>query len=237
MTNPQLAEYIRNQLQAGTPPSQFRATLVDKGWQPDLIDEALAEQGPGAQGPARAIRHDSSQPVMVGDVAPLSFKRVSMLFMIVINTVTVGFYLPYWLWTRRAQVNSLSSKRKIPLVLIIVYTVSIILIESVRFIPENATSLAVVLSLITLVAFLVSYYMLVFRIRAALIEHLQLGTEGGRVFKTLWSVIFGPYYLQYRLNQIEQPGLSQKKSIAAGCCMLPLLLFILYLLWLSIQPT
>jgi hypothetical protein len=221
MNNPILDEYIGGQLRAKVPPSQIKAALIGRGWKADLVDEAIAsQQSSGTGSLSQTAVQDNGQRAAVADIAPLSFKRVSMAFMIVINTVTAGLYLPYWFWTRRAEVNSLSSKWKIPLAAIVVYTVSVILIESVRFVPDNATGLAVMLSLLMGLVLIGFYYVLVFRVRAALIEHLQLGEEGGRVFKTRWSIVFGIYYLQYRLNQIHQPGISQKRSIVAGCFIL-----------------
>lgn len=119
----------------------------------------------------------------------------------VLSFVTLGIYLPYWLLTRREEVNWIAGKnvisKKIPILILIGYVLSnIVFFIGPFFINEIA------IMLYEYVDTLITYFGLIFivfysfRIRSVLLSSNQADSING-----VLTFLFTIWYLQYHINK------------------------------------
>ena len=130
---------------------------------------------------------------------PLSeIPKTDVWVTVVLTIATVGFYIPYWFWTRLPYLNQLKTKSRINPATIII--LGILIISSLLFdfgldlkmieVSESTRMMSRVLSLsLNLIVLFQS-----FRVRRMLADHFLLE----RSF--FWTFLFQIYYLQYVIN-------------------------------------
>lgn len=120
---------------------------------------------------------------------------------LVLSFVTLGIYLPYWLLTRREEVNRIAGKtvisKKIPVLILVGYIFSnIVFIIGPFFINEIA------MMLFEYVDTLITYFGLIFivfysfRIRSVLLNGNQADSING-----VLTFLFTIWYLQFHINK------------------------------------
>jgi len=130
-------------------------------------------------------------------------KRSSVIAVVLLSFVTLGFYLPIWFLRRRRGLNSLNSPRKLgvlgPVILLGLQVIDLFLPQDLT--PETIVSLAVFITVLVLafrVRFILSDH-LTSKIRAVLPVSVGFPTSSSpsnllTFFLTIW-------YLQYKINQ------------------------------------
>ena len=129
----------------------------------------------------------------------LGFKRTSVLFMVFMSIISLGIYLPYWFLSREKAFHQLRSEKELPKfhsrLVLVLYILSAVLFLFSGFMSESMLEFYDSLDrLITFVGGLALIF-LAFRTRRRLIDHL------GEQLSWIWTLLFGPWHLQYRINR------------------------------------
>lgn len=147
---------------------------------------------------------ETVQGVHVGErygdgLGDLGFKRTSVLFMVFMSLISLGIYLPYWFLSREKAILELQSDKGLPglysRLVLVLYVLSAVLFLFSGFMSESMLQFYDSLDrLITLIGALALIF-LAFRTRRRLMDHL------GEKLSWIWTFLFGPWYLQYRINK------------------------------------
>ncbi|MFC1690624.1 DUF4234 domain-containing protein [Nanoarchaeota archaeon] len=120
MANPQLIQYLKTQEAQGYTPAQLKQVLLQQGYKPEEVDEAISAAGAGV--PAQS---SSTSPPQSGGI-----KKRNPFLVFLFVFITFGFYGLYW-WvstTKELQRNTKSAPSLlfffIPFLLIPVMTIS-----------------------------------------------------------------------------------------------------------------
>jgi len=155
---------------------------------------------------------------VVGSSSGIGLRRRSVILMIILTVVTIGFYYPIWFLRRRRGLNSLNSPRKLaiwPLILLLAVFViefSVGLISGPRP-PEEiiGTTAALFLDVLQLAVGILIVVQCFF-IKDILEDHL-LGPEESAprtIFADqaklsgVMTLIFTIFYLQHGINRVVQ---------------------------------
>jgi len=154
-----------------------------------------------------------------------ALKRRSVVLMILLTVVTLGFYYPVWFLRRRAALNSLDSPRKLeawPFLLLLAYWIGMIAVSfaagdqptEVAFGPGAAAVLSLVRIAVGIVTLVQCFY-----IKDILEDHLAgpedaissgLLSDSVQLSRAL-TFFFQIFYLQYAINRY----LARKQPAAA----------------------
>ena len=161
----------------------------------------------------------------------MELKHSSLVAVVLLTFVSFGFYLPVWFLRRRRALNSLDSPAKIglagPWVLLFLQAVAVPLRGAERVIQQQGQAPPAVLGLLQFavsIGSLVVFFALVFRVRAAVTDHLgsQIRSilPASRVasdpvqFSLPLTLLFSVAYLQYKINEFLD--VSKAWTHAAG---------------------
>jgi len=154
------------------------------------------------------------------------FPRVSMLAIVLLTIATLGFYVPYWLYTRTRLIDKLYPGKPIPSLLIALcmggYIMLLVLVFQVP-VSENAEQImnspefdrlmnaAMIINMIQL-----AWAMLFLQRINACAGYKPNDPEYGNYFILVLAhfLIVNIYYLQYKINQINDSG--QKNNPIIG---------------------
>ncbi len=131
-------------------------------------------------------------------------KRSSVVAVVLLSFVTLGFYYPIWFLRRRRGLNSLDSRRKLgilgPVILLALHAIYLVLPQHST--PEKIAGLAV----------LPTFLVLAFRVRFILADHLTSKTGAVLPVSLSFQTASNPsnlltffltiWYLQYKINQL-----------------------------------
>ena len=134
-----------------------------------------------------------------GGLNHLGFKRTSVLFMVFMSVISLEIYFPYWFLSREKAIHQLRSEKELPKfhsrLVLVLYILSAVLFLFSGFMSESMLEFYDSLDrLITFVGGLALIF-LAFRTRRRLIDHL------GEKLSWIWTLLFGPWHLQYRINR------------------------------------
>jgi len=93
MANPELIEYAKNQLKAGSSPNYIRTVLMKQGWGERDVDDAMgiaqSEAKPGEK-PAPEKTHKESSPSTRNRFLPIAGTITGILFLIMAGAAIYG---------------------------------------------------------------------------------------------------------------------------------------------------
>lgn len=132
-------------------------------------------------------------------------ERKSVWMVILLSVVTLGIYIPYWLYQRLDAFNQMKSTEKldknIVMAVLVMYSLTtvmyIVSTISEMMYPENisfVTNIDNVGSVIDFVSTIMMLY-LAFRTRKVIEDHFKITLSGVATF------FFSIYYLQYKINK------------------------------------
>jgi len=129
----------------------------------------------------------------------LGFKKTSVLFMVIMTFISLGIYFPYWFLSREKAILQLESEKELPKLysrlVLVLYGFSIILGLFSAFMSKQMVEFyGNTDRLITFVGACALIF-LAFRTRRMLMDHT------GEELSWIWTFLFGPWYLQHRINQ------------------------------------
>lgn len=144
-------------------------------------------------------------------------KKTSVIFIIFCNIITLGFYTPYWFFTRRAQINRLRprninmlcSSDELGKDIFIFLTAAYFLSTAAYFLSTVSTifydtnEVMEALWFVSLCAVHLTLFMQCFKIRDIFISHFARNPEESKRFSALATLLFGILYLQYKINKFK----------------------------------
>lgn len=132
-------------------------------------------------------------------------ERKSVWMVILLSIVTLGIYVPYWLYQRLDAFNQMKSTEKLDkstvMAVLVMYSLTTVMyivstISEILY-PENisfVTNIDNVGSVIDFISTIMMLY-LAFRTRKVIEDHFKVTLSGVATF------FFSIYYLQYKINQ------------------------------------
>jgi hypothetical protein len=114
MVNPQLLDYVNQQLRAGYDAQAIRAILQQSGYTPAMIDECFNYISSGSR------PHEASQVTVTpapsigisGAINAMSNSRIKkrdLVSMLLLIMITFGVYMGYWFAKTKGEINSLGA--------------------------------------------------------------------------------------------------------------------------------
>ena len=152
---------------------------------------------------ARQASGENVPPQETSLVKQIAFKRVSILVMILLYIVTLGFYSAIWYILRRNEFKEIAKGVNKINGLIIAYTVVTVL--NFFLILDSAAYYAPELGIISWACFGLGAY-LTYVIRGAIRKHVSDSGNGQMLPyvlpSALWAIIFQQLYLQIHINKL-----------------------------------
>ena len=148
----------------------------------------------------------------VADFSRVALKRRSVLLMIVLTIVTLGFYVPIWFLRRREAFNQMDSPHKLAVwpfaawIAVLVVDVMRVLLIIVQGPETVSPGLVLILSLIRL-GLAINLIVQCFKTKNILEDHLAGPADGSGMFTEhvklsgLMTFFFQSLYLQYIINR------------------------------------
>lgn len=116
-----------------------------------------------------------------------------------LSLITFNIYNIYWLYSRTQKINDAMSLKISPMLVNIASVCGVLSIAS-NFIQFMPPAIGGILTLASL-AYFVMYLIWCYKIRAAIHEHVN-AQKGTYAWANAFLTIFGPIYLQYKINKI-----------------------------------
>lgn len=145
-----------------------------------------------------------------------NFPSQSVLLLLILNVVTLGIYGVFWLYRMAIRLNSILRERRIApgfaaAALVIAVT------SAALDVADNVVSLSFVHEAtdVSDLLFLILTLMLTFQIRYGLNRLLETRHRDAYWFSGGWTLFFGVYYLQYKINQDLQRWHRERAELLA----------------------
>lgn len=140
-----------------------------------------------------------------------SFKKVHVGLVILFSFLSLGIYLGYWFLNRKESIKEYRGSIVLPFKWWLVFTCLLVVSFLYRFIgpivlSAYGTALFDSIDLIVSFYFLGLLYYSVFRLRDILEEAYE-----ERIFSTWLLVLFHVWYLQYKINRLEDLDIEEKR--------------------------
>lgn len=174
---------------------QWISDMKSKGYTTDQIKNDLKSNG-YANNTISDIFNETKQK------SPIKTRNIFLMF--IISSFTFGLYVPYWFYKVKENTDSLDTKKKIPLVGIIILGIIMLLNGMGQQIISTYATITLNLGLSQIVS-LVALPLVV--LQAIVLLFLEIRSR--RVFldskiipkaHILGIIFFGPYYLQSKVN-------------------------------------
>lgn len=159
----------------------------------------------------------NEESVKVGKT--ISIKGIPVILTIIYSIITLGIYYPCWFLTRREQINSLKSNRKIGKGVFIICLVLIAIALFLAFFSgllegigmENANTdfieLASGVDFLSNILQFASFIIVIvqsLKLRKILIDHYRGNLQGEMSCWWILTFIFQIFYLQYNINRLQE---------------------------------
>jgi hypothetical protein len=133
------------------------------------------------------------------------FDRFGSLIVFLLSGLTLNLYMIFWLHNRTTKLNTIADK-KISIVLLYVMLVTGVVTFMMIVIPESFFEGSMILTtaiLIALPIYAVTYFIILYKIRARLINILNddIAEEEHVHVGVIMTFFFNVIYLQYKINQ------------------------------------
>lgn len=140
-----------------------------------------------------------------------SFKKVHVGLVILYSFLSLGIYLGYWFLNRKESIKEYRGSHALPFKWWLVFTGLLVVSFLYRFIgpivlTPYGTALFDSIDLIVSFYFLGLLYYSVFRLKEILEE-----AYGERIFSSWLLVLFHVWYLQYKINRLEDLDIEEKR--------------------------
>ena len=151
---------------------------------------------------------------MSGEQAILDFPRQSVLLLFVFIMVTLGIYQNVWMVRQAQRLNlRLPATRRAPIGFLVFALVLICLDVVLLFVTgmtasHSGTFVGNVLGDVAGICNLVG----IFQIRNRLNILLNFRHGELRWFSTVWTFLFGPLYVQYKINRLRQEVMGRSQA-------------------------
>jgi len=177
---------------------EIKKQALEAGMTAELFEEAWNEAKGGA-----------SEPVASTPPAEADLEKKSVIGMIILTIITLGIYIPIWLFKRREKLNSLNSKMKagktVIFIILVLQIIGIIIIFAPFFLThENLSDVSMTFKKFENYQSWVSFFAALavlkasFDIRSIIRDHFNTQLSGAGTF------FFTIFYLQYKINQLTQ---------------------------------
>jgi hypothetical protein len=212
MPDERLTNYVKEQISRGVPPETIKEALRQAGWQDSqIIEEALISAGA-----VPVPSNTQSVPKSSLFVTQTKLEKQSWFSVLFLSLITVGIYIPFWYRKvkRATDLPSVPSKinDKLILVLIVIAVVNVIL---GGHITVGDTTYGLDLGAIgKTIGTIFSYAYVIIQIVLAFLVRSVLRAQFSVNVNPIMTFIFGPLYLQTRINRVIEAATMQRSSVA-----------------------
>ena len=127
-----------------------------------------------------------------------NFKRFSAWGVLGLTIITLGIYSYYWMYSRAKIINSIHEDKISP-ILIFTFLIVVALYYALSFFSES--QVAVLASLPIMLAYLVLYIAVIFKIRNRLQDIINSSSSRRYKLGVVLTFFFYAIYLQYKINE------------------------------------
>ncbi|MCI5138839.1 MAG: DUF4234 domain-containing protein [Candidatus Electrothrix sp. AR1] len=153
----------------------------------------------------------------------LKFKKKSACLVWILDSITQGFYIPYWMNKRIKIINEINKdkdKNKINMYWLHTMMISVVAFilatVSLMFIDEESylSSTIAITMLLAYITAIVSYFILIFKIKNRIKNIINNSSETEHSISNILTLLLGNIYIQYKINKcIDDIILTKIKKI------------------------
>lgn len=149
----------------------------------------------------------------------IKLKTTSVFFVVLLTAFTGGVYYPIWFLRRREEFNKLNSQTKLGkgiFIFILSLTIIILLLCGYSGFSDGINqatrgeqlslrfnNIDLISSILTLI-YIIPLVQQTFKTKRILIDHFNNSQKNNIKFSNFWTFILLNFYLQYKINKIEE---------------------------------
>jgi len=209
MPDERLTNYVKEQISRGVPPETIKEALRQAGWQDSqIIEEALIYAGV-----VPVPSNTQSVPKSSLFVTQTKLEKQSWFSVLFLSLITVGIYVPFWYRKvkRATDLPSAPSKINDKLILALI-TIAVVNVILGGHITVGDTTYGLDLGAIgKTIGTIFSYAYVIIQIVLAFLVRSVLRAQFSLNINPVMTFLFGPLYLQTRINRILE-GLALRPA-------------------------